>query len=908
VHGAIQGRVATPEGEALPGVEVTISSPQLIGGAQSVITGGNGRFRFVALPPGTYTAEARLQGFNPQKRGDLRLTMTATLTVDFALEVGTLEESIEVIGLAPIIDVKDSQMNVHVMPRVFLEKIPSSRNFEDQLAFAPGAKGAWGSFYGAPDSLENKYMTDGLNTSNPEDGAPAHLVDYDSVEEFNVMGIGSPSEYGGFGGATINVVTKSGGNDLSGLFTFHMQMPKWYTANWGDYPYLVRRTFNEYYNVHLNLGGPFIKDKLWFYTSGVYNSTERHNVETDIKGRKGDQERIMGKLSWQISKNDRLIGFVEKYWRKSKGVPDIMSPGLVSEYKADDFFLNFSYLHIFSETTFLEARAGGFLRDALLGEKDTPSHFDLITEITSGNIEEYMKIHRAAYTFNASISHHADDFLGGSHDFKLGVDFGRYLSEDARLYPGGKFYNDLDGEDYYLVDHWGRDVEPVFNRINAFIQDSWTIGERLTINPGLRIHGIKGWLPRYQDEAVFTPKLGIAPRLGITYDIFGDHSTVLKAHYGKYYHQTRDLMFSPMEPQTDYKEWTIGWRANELAEEIFVEEGEYPDWATGYPYDDDVWALTLDDPWEPYKIDPDLKHPYMQQFVVGIERELGKDMSVGATFIYRTNHDLLDRINMTGEWEPQQWTDPYIGKTHTVYKRTNAGENEFYITNPKKDVDYGAAYPGIVGFDPKRSNRTFEIVFRKRYSNGWQFQTSFVTGYSWGNDDNSWGDYGASHSTALGASQNFSSPNYQINAEGPLSLSSTYLWKTYASYDIPVIDLTIGIDLRIESGNRYSRIFWLPPSIDPDPVGTRWMTDVFIFGEKRSSYKLPAMKNLNVRLEKFFRFGKVRVGALLDIFNALNWDSVTYVEEEHGPWGYQFGYVWDIQSTRRFKFGLRFEF
>ena len=117
VYGVIEGKVMTPEGEPLPGVEVTISSPKLIGGAQSQITYGAGKFRFVALPPGTYICEARLQGFTPQQVVDLRLIVGATLTVDFMLEVGTLEESVEVIGTAPIIDIKDTQIQAHNMPR-----------------------------------------------------------------------------------------------------------------------------------------------------------------------------------------------------------------------------------------------------------------------------------------------------------------------------------------------------------------------------------------------------------------------------------------------------------------------------------------------------------------------------------------------------------------------------------------------------------------------------------------------------------------------------------------------------------------------------------------------------------------------------------------------------------------------
>ena len=305
VYGVIHGEVATPDGQALPGVEVTISSTKLIGGPQSVITDAAGKFRFTALPPGTYTAEAKLQGFTPTKRIDLRLTMGQTLTADFFLQVGTLEESVEVIGIAPIIDVKDSQMGVHNMPKEYLEKIPSNRDFEDQLTFAPGAKGTWGSFYGSPDSTENKYLTDGLNTTNPEDGAPAQLTDYDSIEEFNVMGIGAPAEYGGFGGALVNVVTKSGGNDFSGLFTFHMRSPGWHSDNWGDYPDLERSVFSEFYNLHFNLGGPLIKDKLWFFTSGRYSYDQDHILDEGT-GSKSWNGRGMGKLTWQINKNNRF--------------------------------------------------------------------------------------------------------------------------------------------------------------------------------------------------------------------------------------------------------------------------------------------------------------------------------------------------------------------------------------------------------------------------------------------------------------------------------------------------------------------------------------------------------------------------------------------------------------------------
>jgi hypothetical protein len=755
-------------------------------------------------------------------------------------------------------------------------------------------------------------MTDGLNTTNPEDGMPAQLVDYDSIEEYNVMGIAAPAEYGGFGGALVNIVTKSGGNNLSGLFTLHMRRPGWHSENWGNNPELVRRSFDEFTNLHANLGGPILKDKLWFYTSGRYTTDQEHHEEFGA-GTKYGNVRFMGKLTWQIDKNNRMhIGGDWYKGFRSNWFDEFVDPSIDVPYETHGWFLNASYLHVFSNTTFLEARMGGFDRFSRTGSESPAPHYDMATDMITGNYPEYWKNIRKRQDFNATISHHADDFLAGSHDFKIGVELARMPSHDWRGYPGGKFYEDFDGDPYYLWVYPQFDAAPTGTRLEAFAQDSWTISDRITINPGIRLVHVRGALPRSFDKAPLRPKLGIAPRFGITIDLFGDHTTVLKAHYGRYYHQMRDLMYTYWEPRGTKEAYIWGDVMNMWAEEAFEEEGEpYPD---EYPWPAE-WILDFEDPWESYTIDPNLKFPYMRQFVVGLERELGRDISVSAAFIYRTNHDLMDKVNITGMWEPVKWTDPYEGNTHDVYHRLNPGENAYFVTNPYKGQgqDIGAAYPDIVAWDPKRSNRsnrTLELRFNKRYSNGWQFRASFIHGYSWGNDDNMWGDPGSSHSTALGASWNFSNPNFQINAEGPLTYSSTYIFKTVGSYDIPVIDVTLGFDFRLESGDRYTKQIYLDPDIDPDGTGMWWENDIMIFAEKRGSNKLPGMKILNLRAEKFFQFGNnMRLAVLVDVFNVFNWDTVTWVENQLSPWSeYQFGFVWDIQNMRTWKLGFRFEF
>ncbi|KKN22193.1 hypothetical protein LCGC14_0917770, partial [marine sediment metagenome] len=105
VTGALEGTVVDDEESALPGVEIKLSSPDMMGGSRSRVTDADGKFRFIGLLPGTYALEAGLQGFTPQRREDIRLFVGQTLIVDFVLQIGTLQEAITVTGTAPLIDV-----------------------------------------------------------------------------------------------------------------------------------------------------------------------------------------------------------------------------------------------------------------------------------------------------------------------------------------------------------------------------------------------------------------------------------------------------------------------------------------------------------------------------------------------------------------------------------------------------------------------------------------------------------------------------------------------------------------------------------------------------------------------------------------------------------------------------------
>jgi hypothetical protein len=110
----------------------------------------------------------------------------------------------------------------------------------------------------------------------------------------------------------------------------------------------------------------------------------------------------------------------------------------------------------------------------------------------------------------------------------------------------------------------------------------------------------------------------------------------------------------------------------------------YSEGRSFWAYEDDEWILLDQEAENTYNIDPNLKMPYLNQYTVGVEREISRDISISATFIYRTNHDFIDRINLTSDFEPVQWTDPSSGQTYTVYSALNPLDpKSFYITNPK---------------------------------------------------------------------------------------------------------------------------------------------------------------------------------------------------------------------------------
>src|SRR6187402_1657614 len=231
-RGRINGTVTDNTGAILPGVTVTASSPALIQ-PQVQVTGGDGGFRFLALPPGVYAIDFELTGFNTVKRQDVRVIINQTLTVDMQLQVATLQETVTVTGDSPIVDTSTTAMGTN-FTKELLTEIPNARDVWAAMSQAPGLQmtsydvggshtGTQTGFLTYGFSGQNQTKLEGIDTTEGT-GANAGYFDFGSFEEFQVGGAGSGADSFG-GGTNMSITVKSGGDKFTG---------NWYSDWEGD--------------------------------------------------------------------------------------------------------------------------------------------------------------------------------------------------------------------------------------------------------------------------------------------------------------------------------------------------------------------------------------------------------------------------------------------------------------------------------------------------------------------------------------------------------------------------------------------------------------------------------------------------------------------------------------------------
>ena len=305
--GSIQGIVKDSSGAVLPGVTIEARSPSAVG-VSTTVTDARGEYRFPALPSGTYEVTGTLQGFAPKKIPDTLLQLGQILKVDVVLQVAALAESVLVTAESPVIDVKQNAATASITKEI-IELIPKGRDFTSVVTTAPGANDetkSGGLQIDGSSGAENRFIVDGMDTTALRTGVSNKTVYTDFLAEVQVKSSGYAAEYGGSTGGVISAITKSGGNDFHGSGGTYFRSndlrgpvrPVWrinstdnvtaeFVTNTGSgTPSATSPMAGNDADKWLNwnpigdLGGPVVRNKIWFYAGYSRNANSMERTAT----------------------------------------------------------------------------------------------------------------------------------------------------------------------------------------------------------------------------------------------------------------------------------------------------------------------------------------------------------------------------------------------------------------------------------------------------------------------------------------------------------------------------------------------------------------------------------------------------------------------------------------------------
>ena len=841
--GSITGTVKDEQGAILPGVTVTLTGKQ---GSKTEVTDANGVYRFPALEVGTYAVSADLSGFQKAGFENIAISAGRELAIDLVMKVGGVSEAITVTGATPVVDVKSSATETTISQSL-LFSAPITRTAINVINYAPGVSNS--SAYGGGAGSGNALLIDGVDTRDPSGGTAWTFYNYNVVEEYQFQGLGAPAEYGGFTGAVVNTITKSGGNRFSGLFDYFGSGKGLGSNNVPDdvaakNPNLADPAVTKsYHDITTQFGGPLKQNKLFFFASA-----QRFLLETDPTGgitkRHEVSPRLNVKLTWQPNASNNITGHLQYDAYNIIGRAGVSSliatDDLTNQEDAPEYVWMTQYRHLFNSSTFAEVKYTGWWGFYDLNPKTTVSKHVDENGLVTGSQGWFYYADRTRDQVNASITHYADKF--GRHELKFGAEFEHSTTRDRYGYNNGVYFYDYFGP--YLAYSYSYDLKGTNKRQSFFAQDSWHATNRLTINAGVRDDMYQG--SNEQVGKVYGSN-NWAPRIGAAFDLTGDNRTVLRGSYGLYYEGSQTQLFTRAVPGvSDY----VTYEVLDNTYQNLVEIDRSP-------------AVL-------YKVADDIKHPRVDEATIGFERALTGSMRLQVTGIWRDNKNFVNSVAPDARWTPVNTTDE-TGKPITLYNWSNkSSSDENYVIQNVKGFQYLTPSGQVIGtVDPFRRYRALMLVLNKRYTNRWQAQISYVRANATGNVDNS--------SAAQVATRQFETPNLAlVNSGGEASFTPKHEFKILGSYQIPKIEASINAYYVATSGLPYNHIQQFTNSL----LNTSGLSSTYrrIPITERGDAHLPNLSQLDLRIEKNFTLGGTnRIGIYSDLANIFNQGIVTGV-------------------------------
>jgi Carboxypeptidase regulatory-like domain/TonB dependent receptor-like, beta-barrel len=902
--------VTDEQSAVLPGVTITIRGPG-ISGSPSVVTSEAGSYRFPALSPGDYTLEYSLQGFSTLRREGIPVGVGAVVELRVTLKVSTLSETVTVTGESPVVNVATTTVSTNYN-KEWIQAAPIRHfSFFDLVNSAPGvsATSTVGSTSGATTLgstvNDNVYAIDGTDLSSPLDGQAWPWPNADAIQEVEVLQLGAPAEYGNVVGAVFNVVTRQGGNDFHGDAAYYGMSQSLTARNTtreqecaavddcppDGLPYHR----NQYVDTTAQVTGPIIRDKAWFFGSFEYQNDYESQPGTDPSTpAKSTSRRVFYKLTWNITPNHKLMhGYHDDYWA-FPGVPGaLQAPSTVTVYHGDNPTPNLVYTGVLSSKTFVEARLAGYYgKDSADpqngGSRVAPHFYNIDTGQITGGIYSWSdeKVWRTG--MSGKVSHLADNFLGGSHDLKLGVQYNTggwdsVVGQNDYIYiVGGKQSYGYTRQPY----HKGG----LTHSLGLYADDSYRLGGKVVMNLGLRYDHSRAEYPAFPilDDAgnqtgqlapgnsdVYTWNV-VSPRIGATFKVNDSGKTIVKGYYGLLYRGMNINDFSDGIPSITPK-----YLFN------ITDSGERTDFSVV----DSNSNLTIDHGY---------KDPYSHEVIAQLEQELMQGFGLQVNYVHKRGYDYPGWQDIRGQYGRTTYID------NVGIDASNQPVNVFSLLTPfDQSLFQMTNVPGLYS----RYNGV-TITGTKRMSHNWSGTLSLVLSKSEGREPSStrgpassqYGRSGGFGRVGCG-SECAGGINDFVNTDGLLIGDRPVVAKAQVIYKFPW-DILVSGNLQHQTGRPWARQirvsepdlgFPVNPTIYMEPLD--------------GSRRVPSLNMIDARVQKSIRFGPrdTAVDLFMDILNMTNTDASENVLSRRGNES-SFGVGSQFVYPRRLQFGLKFRF
>ncbi|HZW18273.1 MAG TPA: TonB-dependent receptor [Luteimonas sp.] len=962
--GGLRITITGNDGQPVAGATVKVSSPDSLV-SRSGVTEADGSVRLTGLDPATnYTVQVDASGYSDFSADNVAVVSGKNLSLGYALGATNLD-TIVVTGTAlAAVDTTSATVGTTLNLDI-VEALPTGRSYQSYLQLVPGVKPSAGGNPASKSgvnysdiggttgtSTDNLYYLDGVDVTDNQTGTFGANFNSEIIQEQQVLTGGVPAEYAGGSGLISKVVTKSGSDEFHGSINYYLQNDSLVAND----KHGQSAGFSTY-DTAITLGGPLIKEKLWFF--GSYQIKNRDDDITSpttgeaLRSVSTEQKLAFFKATWQLTDDDRLTGtfFNDPYERDGSTSPNTLNNrSLARKQGGDNYKLEYSHdwenvrLSMYGfehKSEVSDIAAVGTARNNVAFRRPSTA-----AEQQQGGAGSDIETWRNRKEYGLTLEYWLDTSFG-SHSFKGGLAVSdneykedlRYTSEELAQYTS--IGNDFAGVsfDEFVDAGWsgsrsvtGVDIPRIQAAINSSSDRAYFLGLLDTNNDGTVSNEEVG---AYRFTSTAGNPTGAVNNYRIVQSTAAPYNVQTKGK-SAYIQDTWTL-----------NQWTVnaGVRAEQWAHhgsdgaELFTFDWEFAprlsvvydifgdgrsklwgfygryydpirtnmtDFAgnlTGSVYDEQIF---LGDRWLTFRtrggpttpdavFAPSTKTPYTDEFMLGYATTFGQDLSLQVTYTNRKTSNILEDYDLALYSNPDG--DPENGEANSASAFYLPYSYFGYDGKPNSNYVIGTLAGG------KREYQGLEVTLMKQKSNNWQGMMSYTYNDAKGNtNSDSNADFQGDWIAIDPRAPNMWGPQ-PGNIEHQFKAFGTYFWDS--GFELSGV-------FNWNSGLLYSRTFLVSSRNLPE------MGDVYEYGGVYDSWVVPgavgsetgpAYYTLDVRA-KYTRplpFGKLEF--FLDVFNILDKQSATSEQSLlAGGSGFQFGQAMDWVEPRRAYLGVRYSF